>query len=284
MKRNIIAIAVLLCLLGCQNQKSNDRNESADVASSEVNGNAPLDTAVVEKIIKTADMRFRVKDVQHTKEQLSAEIKKHGGAVAEFSIESIIQETDKVKQSTDSLKEITAYRKEGYLVAKVPAEKLDDFTNTIAHLAVFVDQQSMKMDDQSINYLANKWKAQNRIEGVGQLNKVATKKGADVQTGIEVKDAFVDRKIENLSIDSRVKFSTITLNFYQNNTVRTMTIANDNLYDYRPNFANRLWLNILNGWTIFKEMILALANLWMLVILGIAIFFGVKQYRAKRAG
>ena len=274
MKRNIIAIAIILALFGCNAEKKDyagtDKESMADT------------TATVElpaeKIIKTADMRFRVKDVQNTKEQLSKTIKAEGGTVAEFSIESSIQETDKVKQSTDSLKEITSYRTQGYLVAKVPSEKLDEFTNTIAKMAVFVDNQSMKMDYQSIAYLSNKLKAENRVDAIEKINKVASKKSANVESSLYIKDDYVDKRIENMQIDSRVKFSTITLNFYQDNTVKTMIVANDNLYDYRPAFINRLWLGIVNGWTIFKEIIIAISNLWMLILVGIAIFFTIKYF------
>jgi len=276
MKRNIIAIAIVLTIFGCQ--KSNEKYASADTAVLEPLSKESADSTAAEKIIKTADMRFRVKDVQQTKEQLSKTIKAEGGTVAEFSIESTIQETDKVKQSTDSLKEITSYRTQGYLVAKVPSEKLDEFTNTIARMAVFVDHQSMKMDDQSIAYLANKLKAQNRVDAIEKINKVASKKSANVESSLYIKDDYVDRKIENMQIDSRVKFSTITLNFYQDNTVKTMIVANDNLYDYRPAFVNRLWLGIVNGWTIFKEIIIAISNLWMLILVGFAIFFTIKYF------
>ena len=280
MKRNIIAIAIVLTIFGCQ--KSNEKYASADTAVLEPLSKESADSTAAEKIIKTADMRFRVKDVQNTKEQLSKTIKAEGGTVAEFSIESTIQETDKVKQSTDSLKEITSYRTQGYLVAKVPSEKLDEFTNTIAKMAVFVDHQSMKMDDQSIAYLANKLKAQNRVDAIEKINKVASKKSANVESSLYIKDDYVDRKIENMQIDSRVKFSTITLNFYQDNTVKTMIVANDNLYDYRPAFVNRLWLGIVNGWTIFKEIIIAISNLWMLILVGFAIFFTVKYFIRKK--
>ncbi|MBT2562929.1 DUF4349 domain-containing protein [Pedobacter sp. ISL-68] len=279
MKRNIIAIAIVLTIFGCQNE--NKKYASADAVDTKELNKESADTAAAEKIIKTADMRFRVKDVQNTKEQLSKTIKAEGGTVAEFSIESTIQETDKVKQSTDSLKEITSYRTQGYLVARVPSEKLDEFTNTIAKMAVFVDNQSMKMDDQSIAYLSNKLKAQNRVDAIEKINKVASKKSANVESSLYIKDDYVDKRIENMQIDSRVKFSTITLNFYQDNTVKTMIVANDNLYDYRPAFINRLWLGIVNGWTIFKEIIIAISNLWMLILVGIAIFFTIKYFIRK---
>ncbi|RBQ10345.1 DUF4349 domain-containing protein [Pedobacter miscanthi] len=279
MKRNIIAIAIVLTIFGCQSE--NKKYASADVVESNELNKEISDSTLTEKIIKTADMRFRVKDVQKTKEQLSKTIKAEGGTVAEFSIESTIQETDKVKQSTDSLKEITSYRTQGYLIAKVPSDKLDEFTNTIAKMAVFVDHQSMKMDDQSIAYLSNKLKAQNRIDAIEKINKVASKKSANVESSLYIKDDYVDKRIDNIRIDSRVKFSTITLNFYQDNTVKTMVVGNDNLYDYRPPFINRLWLGIVNGWTIFKEIIIAVSNLWMLILIGVVVFFVIRHFIRK---
>lgn len=273
MKRNIIAIAIILTIFGCNSNKNDEAKEFriADEAA----------TLAEPKIIKTADMRFRVKNVQNTKEQLSQTIKAQGGTVAEFSIESVIQETQKVKQSVDSVKEITAYRTEGYLVAKVPSEKLDDFTNTTAKMAVFVDNQSMKMDDQSLTYLSNKSKAGNRLDAVDQMGKLAAKKSSNVETALNIKDDYVDKRIQNLSIDSKVKYSTITLNFYQDNTIKTAVIANDNVNDYKPDFGNRFWLAIVNGWTIFREIILALSNLWMLILVGIGIYFIARHFIRK---
>jgi len=277
MKRNIIAIAIVLAFFGCQNEKK----DYASTSTAESTDTIAPDSSATPKIIKTADMRFRVKDVQQTKEQLSKALKAEGGTIAEFSIESSIQEMDKVKQSTDSLREITAYRTEGYLVAKIPSDKLDDFTNKIAKMAVFVNSSSMKMDDQSISYLANQLKAQNRVEAIDKINKVATRKSANVESSLNIKDDFIDRKIENMRIDQSVKYSTISLNFYQDNTVKTLIVANDNLYDYRPGFANRLWLSLVNGWTIFKEIILAIANLWLVILVGISSFLLIRYFVRK---
>jgi len=277
MKRNIIAIAIVLAFFGCQNEKK----DYASTSTAESTDTIAPDSSATPKIIKTADMRFRVKDVQQTKEQLSKALKAEGGTIAEFSIESSIQEMDKVKQSTDSLREITAYRTEGYLVAKIPSDKLDDFTNKIAKMAVFVNSSSMKMDDQSISYLANQLKAQNRVEAIDKINKVATRKSANIESSLNIKDDFIDRKIENMRIDQSVKYSTISLNFYQDNTVKTLIVANDNLYDYRPGFANRLWLSLVNGWTIFKEIILAIANLWLVILVGISSFLLIRYFVRK---
>lgn len=281
MNKYLVCIAIIGLMFGCNSERKNSLSaESVAILDSAA---LASDTAATAKIMKTADMRFRVKDVQQTKEQLGAAVKAQGGTVAEFSIQSQIQESDKVKYSSDSLKEISSYRKEGLMVAKVPAEKLDDFTNSVAKMAVFVDQQSMKMDDQSIAYLANRLKAQNRQKVIKQLDQ--SRKSRDAETSFYISDDYIDKRIENINIDNRVKFSTITLSFYQNNTVSTWIVGNDNLYSYRPGFFQRLGLNIADGWTFFKEFLLGLSKLWALIVFGLLMFLGIRGYlrRVKKA-
>ena len=282
MKIYLVCMAIVAVMFGCNQEKGGDY---ADSASSEKSIGEEIisDSTTFDKIIKTADMRFRVKDVQDTKENLSKSIKSQGGAVAEFSIISSIQESTKVRYAIDSLKEITSYSKEGVLVAKIPSEKLDNFTNLVANMAVFVDNQGMKMDDQSIAYLANKLKAQNRVEALKQINKSATRKSNNVETSLYVKDDYVDKKIENMNIDDRVKFSTITLNFYQDNTIKTFIVANDTLSDYKPSFFNRLGLNMVEGWKFFKEIILGLSTLWMFFVVGLTALFGIRYFIKKNS-
>ncbi len=280
MKKYLLSIAIITTLFACNSEKK----DYASSTNSEQIESLTSDTTATPKIIKTADMQFRVKDVQQTKAQLSTIITSQGGTVVEFAINSTVKESDKVKYTTDSLKEITSYRKEGLLIAKIPSEKLDDFTNTIAKIAVFVDHQSLKMDDQSVVYLANSLKAQNRVETLKTIDQTAKRKSTNVESKMLIKDDYIDKKMENMNIDDRVKFSTITLNFYQDNTIKTLIIANNNLYDYRPGFFQRLGLNIVDGWVYFKEFILAISHLWMLAVIGFGVYFGTRYYiNRKRA-
>lgn len=266
---------------GCNN--ASKMGESADILNKIENG----DTVMESKIIKTADMKFRVKDVQSTKEKISAILKTEGGAIGEVSIISNIQNTEKVKYSTDSLLELTAYRTEGLMVARVPSEKLDDFTNQVARMAVFVDHQSLKFDDQSLSYLTSELKSINREEAVAQLERKADKKkeviaSKDVSKSLALKDEYVDQKVKNMSIDSRVQYSDVTLNFYQDHTVKQIVVGNDNLSDYRPPFFQRVVINLQGGWFIFKEFILMLLNIWSILVLIAAGYFVYRYYKRQR--
>lgn len=281
MKKYLIYCVFAMTAFGCNN--ASKMGESADILNKIENG----DTVMESKIIKTADMKFRVKDVQSTKEKISAILKTEGGAIGEVSIISNIQNTEKVKYSTDSLLELTAYRTEGLMVARVPSEKLDDFTNQVARMAVFVDHQSLKFDDQSLSYLTSELKSINRQEAVAQLEKKADKKkeviaSKDVSKSLALKDEYVDQKVKNMSIDSRVQYSDVTLNFYQDHTVKQIVVGNDNLSDYRPAFFQRVIINLQGGWFIFKELILMLLNIWSILVLIAAGYFVYRYYKRQR--
>ncbi len=279
-KLTIIALATVLFASCSGDYKSQTENYAATTELTDSTSNEE----VSQKMIKTADMRFRVKDVQRTKEDIGKLLRTEGGLLMEVAINSSIENTDKVKYSADSLKEITSYRKDGYMVARIPSDKLDGFTNDIANAAVFVDSQSLKMEDKTLSYLSNKLKSDNAKEAVKQIKKTSVKNGGNVETSLYIKDGDVDRKIDNINIDNLVRFSTITLSFYQDNTIKTMIVANDNLYDYKPGFFRRLGLNLLDGLNYFKEFLLLLANFWMFFALGIAAYFGISYYmKAKKS-
>jgi hypothetical protein len=282
MKKYLIYCVFAMTAFGC-NQASKNAESSTDILNKIENGDAIMES----KIIKTADMKFRVKDVQSTKEKISAILKTEGGAIGEVSINSNIQNTEKVKYSADSLLELTAYRTEGVIMARVPSEKLDDFTNQVARMAVFVDHQSLKFDDQSLSYLTSELKSINRAEAVAQIEKKDSKKkeaiaSKDVSKSLALKDEYVEQKVKNMSIDSRVQYSDVTLNFYQDHTVKQIVVGNDNLSDYRPPFFQRVVINLQGGWFIFKELILMLLNIWSILVLIAAGYFVYRYYKRQR--
>jgi hypothetical protein len=278
MKNYLVLCVIAVAVFGCNSEKRS-YGESSDTISKSLTGQ---DSLLTEKIIKVADMKFRVKDVQNTKEAVSKTIEAEGGSVVEFSMNSVVQETEKVKYSADSLMELTSYRTEGFMIARVPSNKLDEFTNKMAKLAVFIDSQSMKVEDQSVMYLANKLKNQNKVEAVDQLNKHATKKSNNVETALHLKDDYVDHKIANLLIDQQVQYSTITLSFYQDNTVKQMIVSNDHLYDYKPDFFKRLVLSFVSGWVVFKELLLFIISIWVWIAISLAGYAVFRHYRKKQ--
>ena len=129
--------------------------------------------------------------------------------------------------------------------------------------------------------MAARLKLKNRNDLISQqkAGKVVIKNPANV---LALKDDMVDQQIGNKQIDDEVKNSTVSLSFYQSNTIYKETIANDDPSAYNLPFFKRLGGSIENGWSIFENVVLGLANLWVFVIAGIIVLIVIRHYRNKR--
>ncbi|PWS27165.1 DUF4349 domain-containing protein [Pedobacter yonginense] len=279
MKRNIIALALCAILFGCNSEK---KSESADIVSA----NDEQETAqneLARKVIKTADMRFKVKDAVKTKLEISKIVADLDGSIVESTIQSTILNRERVAYTTDSLQETTVFKSEGVIIAKIPPTYLNIFSDLLAKSAEQVDSAKMQADDQSIEYLRNRLKTKNREEGLNVEKQIAAKNAKSANEVIQMKDEIVDRKMDNLNINDKSKLSTVTLSFYQDKGVRKVIVANDNLSANRPAFFNRLGMGLNSGWQMFQEVVLFLASSWVLILLGLMAFIGFKVYKRKHS-
>ena len=103
------------------------------------------------KIIKTADMRFKVKDVQKAAEQISKLTIESGGMVIHHDMQTAILEKRDIVMPNDSVKKLTVYSTTADLVLKVPSEYAELFMDSLNRLSVFVDQRKLEIEDRTLD-------------------------------------------------------------------------------------------------------------------------------------
>ena len=196
-------------------------------------------------------------------------------------IASSEQRSMDIRKSDDSVMRITAFNTTADITVKIPSDKLEDFMNEVAHMGIYLNNRRMDISNKSLDYLAARLKLQSRKELISQQKsgKVIIKNPANV---LLLKDDMIDQQIGNKQIDDEVKNSIVTLNFYQSNTVYKETVVNDDPSAYNLPFFKRLIGAIENGWLIFEEVLLSIANLWVLIIAGLGVWMLIKYYRSKR--
>jgi len=167
------------------------------------------------------------------------------------------------------------------MTVKIPSVKLDEFLNQAGHLGIYVNERSMDITDKSFDYLSSQLKLKNRAEMVRQqkTGKIVIKKPEDV---LNLKDDMIDQQIGNRQIDDAVKNSIVTLSFYQSNTINREVIANDDPSAYNLPFFRRLGMAVENGWGIFVDVIIGIANLWVFILSGLGIWLLIRNYNGKR--
>jgi hypothetical protein len=255
-------------------------NNSSSADSASVDRKMLADTIAPPKLVKTADMRFKVKNVQQTAEKITALTIKNSGMVMHHQLESSLQGSRDYRITDDSVRRVSAFNTSADMTVKVPSDKLEDFMYQVVHMGLYVTHSNMDIEDKSLDFLSAKLKLNSRKELVDQQKKgkVTIKNPLNV---LLLKDDMVDGQIDNLKIDAAVKYSVITLNFYQSNTIVNETIANDDPSAYQLPFAKRM-LNSLNyGWFMFTELVLAIANLWVFIFAGIGAWMLVRYYKRK---
>ena len=272
----LIAVAVVSCKNSSDYKAMN--NESSDTALVAADSVAPKQA----KLIKTADIRFKVKNVQQTSENISAFTTKYEGMVMHHNMTSSKEQTSDVHLSDDSVMRVSAFNTTADMTIKIPSEKLEDFLNTVSHMGIYINARHMDIEDKSLDYLASQLKLNSRKEFITQqkTGKVVFK---DPNSVLDLKDGLVDQQINNKMIDDQVKYSVISLSFYQSNTISKEIIANDNTSAYNLPFYNRAAMAFADGWSMFKEIILVLLDLWFFVILGIASGVLLWRYNKKKA-
>jgi len=261
----------------CSGNKSKElvnRISSADTVSTSIDTTA----AVTPKLVKTADMRFKVKSVETTSRQITSLVRDVQGMVMHHRTSSFRINTADIRKNDDSVLRVSTLNTSGEMTVKIPTEKLVDFMDEVAKMGLYVDEQNLDISDKSLDYLSAQLKVQNRRELISQqkAGKIIIKNPVNV---LNLKDEMTDQQISNRQIDDAVKNSVVNLSFYQSNTVFKETVVNDDPSIYKLPYFKRLADNIGYGWNIFGEMLLALVNVWVFIAAAIITWLLIRRYK-----
>jgi hypothetical protein len=283
--RILFVLAAVALLAACKGRSGSYEYANTDkraTAADTVDIAADSTLAEAPKLVKTADMTFKVKNVQKTGDSVAALTNRCGGMVMHHQMSSNMINSQDIRLSDDSVMHVSAFNTNADMTVKVPSSKLEDFMIKVSHLGMYITSRKMDIEDKSVDFLSEKMKTNNRRELVAQQKsgRITIKNPEAV---LWLKDDLVDGQINNQRIDAAVKYSNITLNFYQSNTIVKEMIANDDPSSYQLPFFKRLGMAITNGWLIFTELLLGLANVWIFVLIGIGLWMAYKVYRKKFA-
>jgi hypothetical protein len=157
------AILLLTVAVACNKKAEGDSyamDKVATVDSSSVADEMTSSTAVEDKnsnrkFIRTADARFKVKDVALSTYKIENVTKNCGGFVTLSELRSSVTENDETQVSQDSLLKTTRYEVNNTMALRVPNVKLDTLLRSLAKEVQFLDYRVIKADDVNLQLLAN---------------------------------------------------------------------------------------------------------------------------------
>ncbi|UUF16729.1 MULTISPECIES: DUF4349 domain-containing protein [Flavobacterium] len=292
-KLGLTALTIITLLFSCK-KADYDSGELAD-AKMAADTTAISSSDAVEqkdskqKFIRTADIKFKVKNVVKSTYAIDNAVQKFGGFVTYTNLQSNIHDQIKTKISQDSTLETTKYSVENNITIRVPNTKLDTIIKTIAKQIDFLDYRIIKADDVSIKLLANQLSQKRGVVNEKRVEKAIDSKGKKINDVIDAENALANQKeendnriIENLSMQDQINFSTITLQLYQNETIKQEIMAGEkDSAAYKPNLGIQIIDALKSGWYILQAILVFFVNLWPIILLIISGFFLYKKYYKK---
>lgn len=306
--KNFPALGVALLLVAAYSCKNADNSESRSVVTTEESvaadavsgegtpaGNAIASSAASakndhgRKFMRTADMKFKVRDVAKSTYAIENTVQKFGGIVTNTNLQSVVSEHNKVQVSPDSILETTKYTVENNVTMRIPNRQLDTVIKCIAKQVDYLDFRVIKAEDASLQLLANDMAQARNVAHRKRMQDAIDKqprKLNDIASGendlLDKQETADGTKIQNLAMNDRVAFSTVTLAMYESEKVRQELVANEKSVNaYRPHIGLQVWDSLKTGWFILEGILAFIAKLWSLILIAVAAIFLIRKYGKK---
>ncbi|HNW97910.1 MAG TPA: DUF4349 domain-containing protein [Bacteroidales bacterium] len=263
---------------------SNSNTENKGMSSSAAVDN-PKDTT--HKFIRTADIKFRVKDVIKSTYKIEEIVKHFDGFVTSTSLSSNVEKTNVIPVRNDSSLETTYYTVQNSMVLRVPNYNLDTTLKSLAKLVDFMDYRNINAEDIAMKILENKLAQKRNQKYISNVDAASQTKSKDATETVNTQERLLDKEaaadralLNNLTIADKIKYSTISLLIYQRQSIRSELIANEkNISAYEPGLGTKLLNALKFGWDMFMALIVFLIKLWALFLFAIIAYLIYKVLR-----
>jgi len=274
MKTHLTPITLAGIFLLAVSCKREAENTDASVAMTPDDSVAVANGLPQHEFIRTADIRFRVKDVAQSTEKIETVVRHFGGFVTRTYLHSDVSDKQRTSISLDSIVETTRYTVENTITLRVPNTTLDTVLTSIGRQAVFLDAREITAQDASLELLGQRL-TQRRNSNTGKrIEKAIAQKPSKLNDAVAAEsdntarqEAADEAYISELSLRDRVAFSTVTLAIYQNESLKTEILPNfENAASLRPPFGVRLIESLRSGWFFLESFFFFLMTVWPLLV------------------
>lgn len=249
----------------------------------------PNDTT--RRMIRTANIRFKTKDVITTTYGIEDIVVKHNGFVENSNLQSRIDRTNKMQIKEDSILLVSYYTVTNSLVLRVPNTQLDATLREIAQFVEFMDYRVINAKNVTFELLSKRLEQDRLARFDRRLTNAIDNQGRRLNDVNDAEDNLLSRqaqadeaKIAKLRIFDEIEFSTITLSLYQNQSIKYEVIAIEKaIKPYFVPFGTRFIDAFKSGWNIIVDFFLFLINIWSIILTGILIFYVVKYLKKRTA-
>jgi hypothetical protein len=249
------------------------------------------------KLIKTANLEFKVADVEQATLKIEHLAYRYGGFTLKSEITNTTTQSNTIRINSDSVMEIGVKNIENNMTLRVPQFLLDTLLIKMSGLWVELDKRAVNAEDVTIDYFANDLRAKIHQKTANSIDKAAQQGGRldDVVEAERVANQFqetaIQKQIDNMSLQDRVDYATVTIHFYQDEILYKKRVASYDISGYEESFGSQFVDALAFGWDIILGFILFFAKGWSVILIMVVSFlvvyyfirFLITRARKKRA-
>lgn len=201
------------------------------------------------QIIKNADCKIRVENVESSTNKIQHAVALQGGFVSNMDLS-------------------TTYNSyQNNMTLRVPQVNFEELFNTISKEAISFDYKRINTDDVTEQFVDIESRLKTKKEVQKRYTEILRKKAHSIEEVLETEEKIrrlqeeIDAKEGRLRyLSSKVDLSTVTLKIYELKE-RPEVVA------VTPVFMDKLKDGFMNGWNFILNIFLVLANIWPLILL-----------------
>lgn len=236
----------------------------------------------IKKFVRTAEMRFRVKDTEYATLRIEDIALRNGGFVISSNLNTDVELRQTTPISRDSALETTRFTVRTQLVIRVPYRQLDTTLRSIGRLSDFLDLRHVSAEDVGLKMLEQELaRLRESIYRTDLSNSEESKYSPKADRARDSRAATDQARIETLKLEDAIRFSTIRLDIYQLQQIRQTIVANTAVHIPQRPFAARLGDALRSGSQVFTVLLLGIVHLWGVILLAVAGYFGWKIWRRR---
>ena len=216
------------------------------------------------KLIKTGNINFETEDIKKSRVLIDSLITKYGAYIN--------------NENENSYEK----RLEQYLVVKIPKDVFDEFINELVSGVKHINSKHVDIQDVTEEFIdiTARLKVKKDAEQT-YLRLLDTAK--NVRDVLDIQNQIQGIRSEIESIEGRLRYLEYSVNYSTLNILMYQAIANGNITPSVSFFAE-VFSSLKDGFNMFLNVIVAILNFWVFIILLVGIVFLIrwKFFRRKK--
>jgi len=212
------------------------------------------------KIIKSANVRYKVNNVRKSTEQIKRIAERYNAYVSD-------------QRFTNDL-----YKKENRFTLKVPQTNFDKIMDSVKHVVDFVEYENITTKDVTEEYIDIESRLKIKLEVKKRYESILRNNAKTVEDILKTEEKLrvIQEEIESAQgrlkyLTNKVAYSTIQIDLYETVEYEEEPVS------YKKSFWDKTKDGLSNGLSLIEGVVVFLFNIWPLLIIAIISYVFVKK-------